>query len=343
MPEFDRPRDPQDPDHSTAEVDRLDGISATWSQTDINAFLPKIDTSWIADLESLLPKIDTSWIADLTPQLDTPWIKGLDAFVPKTDTSWIADLESLLPKTDTSWIADLESLLPRFDSSWFDLLGDVVRQRVRSFPPNWSAVSTIEIFDDDKLRSVILDEGIPLAWVPGSSLIERLLAARDAADRRELIRNGWRGIVSDCVRAATGLPSREGRMHARFITLGALAIRDGHYEAAQALAANLIDTLGNLYVKATVAGYSWTIVTSKNLRPKLSALTMRTLMILGPLAVGHTAFRPDDAIPRAFSRHATAHGVSRRQYTRVNSLIALMNATALLCWLERDCGAFQTD
>jgi hypothetical protein len=132
------------------------------------------------------------------------------------------------------------------------------------------------------------------------------------------------------------LPSQQARSHARFVSLSASAIRDGHYEAAQALAANLVDTLGRSFVRAQAVGYNSSLVTAKNQRSKLSKLALRALLVLGPLGVGHADYHPGDAVPRAFSRHATAHGVSPRQYTRVNSLIALMNATSLLCWLERD-------
>ena len=138
MSELDRSEEPQGRDPSAPEGGKSDGEQETWSQTDIDAFFCKSDTSWIADL---------------VPKLDAPHIAGLDAFYPKIDTSRIADL---VPKLDAPWIADLESFLPRFDSSCFELLADVVRQRVRSFPPNWLTVSTVDVFDDEKLGSVVL-------------------------------------------------------------------------------------------------------------------------------------------------------------------------------------------
>ena len=39
----------------------------------------------------------------------------------------------------------------------------------------------------------------------------------------------------------------------------------------------------------------------------------------------------EGAIPHQLSRHATAHAVSKRQYRRVNSLIAFMHAVDYLC------------
>lgn len=245
-----------------------------------------------------------------------------------------------LAAINMTWLKGLDTSAFLPDTSWLANLADLVRRHVRGLPENWSTVLATDVLDDDKLRSIFLIEGIPLAWVPGSAMVERLLIAEDARGRRELIRNGWRGILRDCVHASGELPSRQARSHARFIALSASAIRDGHYEAAQALSANLIDTLGRTHVNSRAVGYNWSLVTSKNQRPNLSKLKMRALMVFGPLAVGHADYRPGDSIPRSFSRHATAHGVSARQYTRVNSLIALMNAAALLCWLERDSDAF---
>ena len=43
----------------------------------------------------------------------------------------------------------------------------------------------------------------------------------------------------------------------------------------------------------------------------------------------------EGAIPHQLSRHATAHAASKRQYRRVNSLIAFMHAVDYLCpWQE---------
>ncbi|MFF2632687.1 hypothetical protein ACFVR6_07400 [Microbacterium sp. NPDC058021] len=278
--------------------------------------------------------------------IDTSWMKGLDAgaFLGGIDTSWMKGLDAgaFLGGIDTSWMKGLDAgaFLGGIDTSWMKGVADFVGGRFPGLPPNWSGVSATVHFDEDELRSIILVEGIPLAWVPSAALIDRLLTAEHAKARREQIRNGWRGILRDCERAVGELPSRQARSHARFVSMSASAIRDGHYEAAQALAANLVDTLGRSFIKAQTVGYNWSLVTSKNQRPKLSKLALRAVMVLGPLAAGHADYHPGDAIPRAFSRHATAHGVSPRQYTRVNSLFALMNATALLCWLERDSDVF---
>ncbi|WJM15520.1 hypothetical protein [Microbacterium arborescens] len=291
-----------------------------------------IDTTAITGIQDALrnmPQIRT---------IDTTAITGIqDALrnmpqIRTIDTTAITGIQDAL-HAYTSWVRSI-------DTSWFDGLSRLAHQRVRALPPNWAHVSSGERLDDDKLRLILLVDGIALAWVPRSALVERLLAADDSEERREIVRSGCNEILSDCIRASNELPSREGRAHARFVSLSASAIRGGHHQAAQALSANLIDTLGRSYMKPHAAGHKWSLVTAKNRRPELSKLGLRALMVLGPLAVSHTDYCEGDSIPRTFSRHATAHAVSSRQYTKVNSLIALMNATAFLCWLERDTDAF---
>lgn len=232
------------------------------------------------------------------------------------------------------WFAAMRESVARLSESLFDFLA---RDRL---PPNWAGVTTYP--NADELRKIVLDEGLPLAWVPSAGLLTRLLGAPDAAGRRQLISNGWKGILADCDERASEMISFQARTAGRFVRRSVAAFRDGHYESAQALATNLIDTLGNVYVTRDITDGHWKYLTARNSRDHVvESFNLRDFLVLGALWAGHANYRPGDMIPRTFTRHATTHGVSHRQYTRVNALIALMNATALLCWLERDKGAFE--
>lgn len=54
--------------------------------------------------------------------------------------------------------------------------------------------------------------------------------------------------------------------------------------------------------------------------------------MLGGIWGAHGEFWPDkgDKIPRSYSRHGSVHGVSRRQYSRINAVLALMHVVSLL-------------
>ncbi|MFG6444730.1 hypothetical protein ACFXQA_05595 [Microbacterium sp. P07] len=331
---------------------------------DSSRLLSALDTSWVTGAQSALASVAASNRAlfdssRLLSALDTSWVTGAQSALASVAASNRAlfDSSRLLSALDTSWVTGAQSalasvaasnralfdssrLLSALDTSWLAELVESARRGYRLLPPNWWGVKVALDLEGEELRGLLLEEGIPLAWVPSAGLIDRLVSADSPRQRRQYIRDGWRGIVRDCEVAVGSLSSRDGRDGARFVRLCADAIRDGHFETAQALAANVIDTLGNSFVKNELVGHRWQSIVARNGRERLSRLDIRALLVLGPLAAGHDNYRSGEPIPRSFTRHATAHGVSKRQYTKVNSLIAVMNATSLLCWLERDTGAF---
>ena len=240
-----RPKTPESNDD-----DSVVGAAIHGGAIDMSRF-KGIDTSGlIGGLDmSRFKGIDTS---GLIGGLDMSRFKGIDTsgLIGGLDMSRFKgiDTSGLIGGLDMSRFKGIDTS-GLIDTSWVEEFAQLVRNRFRGLPANWWEVTVAADLEGDQLRSILLEEGIPLAWVPNAALIDRLLAAADAKQRRELIRNGWRGIVRDCVRVAGELPSQAARMHARFIGLGASATRDGHYEAAQALAANLVDTLGRSFVR----------------------------------------------------------------------------------------------
>ena len=73
-------------------------------------------------------------------------------------------------------------------------------------------------------------------------------------------------------------------------------------------------------------------------RLTIEDLPARSAVVLGGIWGAFGQFWPENGeqIPRNFSRHASAHGVSRRQYSRINALLALMHVTAPLKLLSVD-------
>jgi len=109
-------------------------------------------------------------------------------------------------------------------------------------------------------------------------------------------------------------------------------LESGHPEGAQALAANLLDTM----LRETLDSPSHRQVTDQRTRLSIDALPLRAAMVFGGIWGAHTEFWQSrgDAIPREFTRHGSAHAVSRRQYSRINAVIALMHITAYIMLLE---------
>ncbi len=64
---------------------------------------------------------------------------------------------------------------------------------------------------------------------------------------------------------------------------------------------------------------------------------MRVSIALGGRGA-HGQFWPNqgEKIPRLYSRHGSAHGVSGRQYSRINAVLALMHVVSLLRLMDVD-------
>lgn len=207
-------------------------------------------------------------------------------------------------------------------------------------PPNWHDIDADPDDIEEKVKT-ILEEAIPLGWVPSARVIELLLEAPDRSARRRVIINNYRGILTDCEDISSGLSAPGALGYADSIRRAIRAIRDGHADAAQALASNVLDTVVTHYTaKATTLAMPWKVLTNASSYKRQRKLGWRILLSLYPLSViiggTHTPFTPTSE----YRRNATVHAVAREQYTRTNAVLAIMNATAVLACYVRDTEAF---
>ncbi|WP_103530548.1 hypothetical protein [Streptomyces sp. SM11] len=186
----------------------------------------------------------------------------------------------------------------------------------------------------DQLEQLLLEEGIPLMWVPGPKVVRALLDAPDAATRRDIIGERWQEIVGDCEAVASTVDHPD-LLEARDFAIDCVAaLRAGHAKPAQALAANLLDSLMSAHFKDDLKGK----LTSHKKTPKfdLNGYGMRIAFTFAPVWRAHATFKASDrdTIPSFFVRHASVHGVSRVQYSRINAIYALMLATSVMRFLD---------
>lgn len=220
------------------------------------------------------------------------------------------------------------TLLP---SSYFSAFADLQRLVL---PPNlWDATLRF-----DMLESLLVDEGIPVMWVPRAATVDALFEAPDDVSRRKVIARRWQGITTDCSKVLSTIETPSLIEHASFVSNAVAAMRDGHVFAAQALAANVLDTVLHQYL----AEEHRKSLTSRNETPQFKMQGQATYaMTFAPVWSAYGQYKPKHAaprtaIPRAYGRHASAHGVSRRQYTRANATIALMLVTSVLKYIDRE-------
>lgn len=80
-------------------------------------------------------------------------------------------------------------------------------------------------------------------WVPGPEIVEAIFKAEDASERRRVVGRRWKGIITDCEAVLEGV-TYAGLEDERDFALDCVpALREGHTNAAQALAANLLDSV----------------------------------------------------------------------------------------------------
>ena len=179
---------------------------------------------------------------------------------------------------------------------------------------------------------MLLDEGLCLTWVPPSPVLDRLFSAASAQERRSVIGRSWKTIVVASERELDEVTKPALRHYASFARNAADAVKSGHHVAGQALAANLLDTV----LKREFTKKSSRAITDQSLRFDINEYPLRLALVLGGIWGAYLQYWPSngDKIPTRFSRHASAHGVSPRQYSRINATISIMHVAALLRALQ---------
>lgn len=227
------------------------------------------------------------------------------------------------------------NLFKQYNSTWrklFESIGDIT---ARIYPENLRELRP----PLEDLETLLVDEGIPLMWVPGAEIAEVLLAESDAPSRRRVMRQRWKGIVTDCESVINKADHPELRDAQLFALDCVRALREGHSSAAQALAANLLDSLMNHHFdKQTRVKLTKNEFKQKGIKFNMDDYRIRAALTFAPVWYAYAQYWPQngDPIPREFGRHPSAHGVSRRQYTRINGVIGLMLATSVLRFFDME-------
>lgn len=186
-----------------------------------------------------------------------------------------------------------------------------------------------------EFEALMLDEGIPLMWVPGPQVVRALLDATDAPARRRIIGRRWRGISYDCEAVIADITHPALNDAHTFALVCISALRTGHTAPAQALAANLLDSLLRIHLNDADRKK---LTSNKKDKDKfdLNSYGANVALTFAPVWSAHAEYWPKegDPIPRTFGRHPSAHGVSRNQYSRINAVIAIMLVTSILKLLD---------
>ncbi|MDQ1609606.1 MAG: hypothetical protein QOE16_2338 [Microbacteriaceae bacterium] len=187
--------------------------------------------------------------------------------------------------------------------------------------------------DVNEMKTLMVDEGLPIAWVPRTSILRSVLAAKTAQQRRAVYGRRWVAIVDDCEAMLDRTTSTAVEPFKLQALKSIAGLRSGHHELAQAFSAATLDTTVGYVFSTRLARRHATNVEHLG---KLDERPVREFFAVAQLMGVHLQYRPSDGdpIPRTFNRHASIHGVSTVQYSRLNSVLALAHLTSFIWFIE---------
>ncbi len=305
------------------------GLQRLARQTDIAFTASKLLTPGLQD--AIANAIGASAVAKTTQAIAMSVMPKLDvsALMPKLDFAFVDQLQFYLSPGYQRLAEQIAASLPKITLPTFPTI-----TLPRFLPPNLHGLG----FDLD-LLTTLAAEGITLYRVPGRSVTERLLRAPDKAARRAILGRALPQILDDCDAVLDVCTSSRARESSLFARSAIAAARAGHIEAAQALLTNTLDTTLGLLPDRKAA-----TAQDPKVRAALDDEGVRTFLVLTPIWHAHGRYFPErgDLIPRVYSRHASTHGVSHRQYGPRNTAQVVLLLTALIAYLDEDASRRRT-
>ena len=187
------------------------------------------------------------------------------------------------------------------------------------------------------------EEGIALAWVPRTALVQALLDAPDAAAREQLLFQEETAVLDDCAACLDTITEDPAIVELAGFAWQAVDIcRRGGHAGAQALATNVVETIAKHHLDRVVTGKGQGV--SNRIRNRfgvpiddsIALDELRVWLVGAPL---FAAYREDyDYATRdsAFNRHGTAHCVNPNVYWPANALRSILLATSLLRLMDEE-------
>ncbi|WP_067504383.1 hypothetical protein [Actinoplanes sp. TFC3] len=235
-------------------------------------------------------------------------------------------------------------------------------------PRNWWGAG----ISPNTLQQLSRDDGIPVAWVPPTATLNDLASAANSTARSAVLLAHEGAIVDDCVEALYACVHPWLADEAALAHRALSAYKDGHYEAAMALAIALGEPLAKWWsvpqlpdsfdteehrqalqatfdaekdaAKAAGRKLHSTYQLARALLDKPgidpSRLAFRWQIVAAPIPKFFTPWRDGkDLPPDDLSRHVIAHRPTVVHMNRRNALVAQMLVTSLLRewqhWAER--------
>lgn len=276
-------------------------------------------------IQSQVASIGASLPTFTAPMIDFPALKGAGVSPA---------IEPMLKQIASQQAAMLEglrgSLKPLFDP-----------QMLRGFnrallPPNLrSYADEIKAY---QVHEFLEQEGIPLYLVPRGRTALRLLRAQDRSGRRRVLGDCYESITDDCATVLEQANRDVVGDELKFVLDGLGAMRSGHFRSAQAMFTVTLDTLIYRFYPDQAARR---LITNRkkgaDVPAAIDEMGVHEAMVWLPIWNAHEQFwkHKGDKVPNYYSRHASVHGVSSRQFSKRNCIQVLMLVTSLIGYANR--------
>jgi len=235
----------------------------------------------------------------------------------------------------TESFAKLAANFAEQQSIWLRSIGPAITaMRASFYPPNLRAIESLKL---EEVEQVVMVDGIPLYGLPRASIAEALIRADGMGKRRDILGRRWKAISGDCRAAIEGCNSTAVSSFRRFALAALDALDEGHHAAGQALAGSLVDAILTSYFGKDRSKYT-PDRTGKRTKDAYDEFSVRQFIAFAPIWQAYQQFHiaDGDLVPMTFSRHASAHTVSSRQFSRRNSVQGIMLACSLICRLDEE-------
>lgn len=217
---------------------------------------------------------------------------------------------------------DYSALVRQLKTTFTNLNWEELRTAFeRQLPPNLRSARDLAA-----VAQLAFDEGLPLAWIPRSAILDELVSASTREDRIRILDAHADDIMDDCEAVLNDIKHEWADQCRSAIR----AFRGGLESPAQSHSSNIIDS-----IVLAVLGPNGRDHAKKRAQEAYDDLPIRVAvenLVLRPLFLGFTEWFPGGThpIPDHFSRHATAHAVGQPGvFSRHNALVAVMLATSL--------------
>lgn len=292
----------------------------------------------------LSSSFDSATLAKLMPAtaLKPSWIEQLkliDSDVYKVSgigQSNLTALNSVLAKNaDFGFNNTAAKIAAQFAARQNSLLASIgpklASLKFNIYPANLQGIEGLRI---EEVEAVVMLDGIALYGVPRQEITEKLIRAESTAARRKILGRRWKAIASDCRAALEGCKSASIATYVSFAVSALDALDSGNHQAAQALAASVLDTVVNGYFGKE--RYALTPNRTTTTAAEYDKFTVREFIVFAPLWQAYQKYKVEDGdpIPRTFSRHASVHGISSRQFSKRNAVQSLLFISSLLLFLD---------